>query len=55
MGGETYLDVLERKQKLFVMYNKENGIEILCTPKYVKAWIQRGFEVLAEKDNLSLV
>lgn len=31
--------------KKYTMYNKEKGITITCTEKFVMDWIARGFEV----------
>jgi hypothetical protein len=32
--------------KKYVMVNKENGAHIVCTEKYVLAWLARGFEIV---------
>jgi hypothetical protein len=38
--------VSQMAKKKYVMVNKENGARIVCTEKYVIAWLARGFEIV---------
>lgn len=44
----TYLEWLKGKSKKqeYVMKNSQNGVEVVCTEKFVKHWKKRGFEIV---------
>lgn len=44
----TYLEWLKGKSKKqeYVMKNSQNGVEVVCTEKFVKHWKNRGFEIV---------
>lgn len=41
---------MEENNRTYVMENKETGVRIECTYKYILHWIARGFEVIEITD-----
>ncbi|WAB25011.1 hypothetical protein M3_0060 [Lysinibacillus phage vB_LfM_LysYB1] len=56
LGGmlmPTYMKEIEKLQRKkvdgYIMTNDSNGVTVSCTPKFVNAWIARGFRVVEQK------
>lgn len=49
----TYMKEIEKLQRGkvdgYIMTNDSNGVTVSCTPKFVNAWIARGFRIVEQK------